>query len=379
MNLTRLVILVFSIAAGAALVQLRAPSKPPAVPKVIEVPPDAPYHGVAIQVHSAAHVENVFIPAIDEIADLGADTVAFSTAVYQEHAGAQDLGILPERTARPEQWAAMFSAARRRGLRIVLMPIVLLDRPRGTEWRGQIKYAGKDQWDTWFKKYRELILGYAALAAGADVEVLMVGSELVSTEDFTERWRDLIRDVRKIYPGKLGYSANWDHYRNIAFWNDLDLIGMTSYHQLADKPGPTLEQLIDAWKPIRKNILDWQATVGKPILFTEVGWASQEGCAVEAWNYYRQDQATAAGREEQRRCYEAFCLTWGQVESVGGAIWWEWTEPRGDDDISYTPKSKPAQTVLRRWFGDRAKVRAEKLAEQRNVKPAAVSVDNEAP
>ena len=339
--------------------------------------PDEPYHGVSIQIHNSADVEKVFIPAIREIADLGADTVAFSSAVYQDHAGSLDLGVIPDRTARPEQWAVMFGLARQLGLRIVLMPIVLLDNPRGTEWRGQIDYANQDQWDTWFKKYRELILSYATLAASAKVEVLMIGSELVSTETFTDRWRNLIRDVRKIYSGKLGYSANWDHYRNIKFWNDLDLIGMTTYHQLADKPGPTVNQLVDAWKPIRKDILEWQATVNKPILFTEVGWASQEGCSVEAWNYYRQDSATPAGLEEQRRCYEAFCKTWRNVPSVGGMIWWEWTQPHGADDIGYTPKGKPAESVLRRWFDERRKARADKLARRRKAKPTTNSAANE--
>jgi hypothetical protein len=94
--------------------------------------------------------------------------------------------------------------------------------------------------------------------------------------------------------------------------------------------------------------------VDLPILFTEAGWCSQEGCSVEAWNYYRQDHATAAGLEEQRRNYQAFVDTWRDDSCVGGIIWWEWTEgPGGPSDFGYTPRSKPAENVLRVLFANK--------------------------
>ena len=40
--------------------------------------------------------------------------------------------------------------------------------------------------------------------------------------------------VRQTFKGKLTYSANWDHYSGIGFWDDLDLIGMNSYWKLGD-------------------------------------------------------------------------------------------------------------------------------------------------
>ena len=57
-----------------------------------------------------------------------------------------------------------------------------------------------------------------------DVEYLSVGTELVSTEKFTEKWRQLIADVRKIYHGEITYSVNWDRYGDVSFWDDLDYI-----------------------------------------------------------------------------------------------------------------------------------------------------------
>jgi len=336
---------------GHHLLQTKA--KPPAGPMRTydPVPTDAPYHGVSYQITHVYDVVNRTREAVSQIADLGADTIMFSVARYQENAGSPGIFNDPERMPTEEQWQEIFQAAHDHNLRIVLMPIVLLSAPRGTEWRGEIR---PPNWEVWFDKYEEYIVHMARIAAAGGVDVMTVGSELVSTEKYDEHWKRLIRNVRKVFPGKLSYSANWDHYRNIEYWADLDLIGMTTYYKLSDEPNPTLELLIKNWKPIREDILEWQKTVGKPILFTEVGWCSQEGASVEAWNYYHKQVATAAGLEEQRRLYAAFMQTWRDVPQVGGVIWWEWTDsPGGKDDYNYTPRGKPAEKELRRWFQER--------------------------
>ena len=360
MNVVRLVIFVSAVGLAAALMQVQgrdaAQRQTPLAPTAPIAPPrGGPYHGVAIQVHHADGAVETNRRLIREIAALGADTVAFSTAAYQDHAGATDLAIDPTRTASPQQWAELMAAARQRGLRRILMPIVLLRNPRGTEWRGIIY---QNDWDAWFERYRKVVLHFARIAAANEIEIFMVGSELVSTVVHTAQWRRVIGEVREIYSGQLGYSANWDVYQKPEFWNDLDLVGMTSYHKLADKPGASVDTLVAAWKPIKNDIMGWQRKIRKPILFTEVGWCSQEGCAVEAWNYYRQEKTPPAGLEEQRRCYEAFCRTWADTPEVGGMIWWEWTSrPGGRTDFGYTPKGKPAETTLRAWFAEQRRIR----------------------
>jgi hypothetical protein len=312
------------------------------------LPDTAPMHGLAWQITHVYEVVEKARRLIPEIAELGADTVMISAAWYQKDAGSPAVYRDDERMPTEAQWRQIFQIAHDQNLRVILMPIVLLSEPRGTEWRGQIK---PPNWDDWFAGYETYIVQMARIAAANGVDMMTVGSELVSTEKYTDHWRHLIRAVRRVYPGRLSYSANWDHYRNIEYWNDLDYIGMTTYHKLSDEDCPTLEALIEAWKPIKERILEWQATIGKPILFTEVGWCSQEGASVEAWNYYRKQEATKAGHEEQRRLYEAFIATWDNVPQVGGVIWWEWTEsPGGPEDYNYTPRNKPAEQVLRRWF-----------------------------
>lgn len=323
------------------------PGYPPA-PRLPLLSPDETYRGLAWPIHHAHGCVEQAGTMLGQIADLGADTVLISNAGYQEHAGSESFKIDPAVTPSNEQWQEIFRIAHANGLRVILMPMILLSDPRGTEWRGVIS---PPSWDDWFEQYRRFLLHFARIAAEGKVEVLMVGSELVSTETYTDHWRQVIREVRKVFPGKLTYSANWDHYKVIEFWDELDLVGMTSYYKLSAKPNPSLESLQRAWEPLKEGLLRWQAKIGKPLLFTEVGWCSQEGASIEPWNYYYHQTATAAGMEEQRRCYRAFIETWKETPQVGGIIWWEWTNtPGGKGDFNYTPKGKTAELELRRWF-----------------------------
>lgn len=312
--------------------------------------PGVEFFGLAIQVDSSHKPVERYGRMIHEIADLGANSVLFSVNGYQENAGSTQVFTRSEKTPDDEQWRKLFAAARQRGLKVLFMPKILLSEPRGDEWRGVIDPG--HGWDEWFEQYGKFVLHYARLAAEGGVDVFVVGSELASTEKHTQRWKKLIAQVRSAFPaGRLTYSANWDHYENIRFWDDLDLLAITSYFKTAEEPEPKIAELVASWKKHKRAILDWQRTIAKPVLFTEVGWCSQEGCSVEPWNYYRRQASSVEGLEEQRRNYEAFIHTWREQDNVAGAIWWEWTPGEGGAaDHGYSPKNKPAQVELYQWF-----------------------------
>ena len=311
-----------------------------------------PFHGIAIQVHNADGGVERYARLLREVAERGADTVLISVNGYQRRVESVLIEIDPARSLSDDELLRLMGIARRAGLRVVLMPKVLLVEPGSTDWRGKIKPT---TWEAWFDQYREFIRHYARVAQQGQAALFSVGSELVSTEKFSEQWEEIIRQVREIYRGPIMYSANWDHYEAIQFWDKVDYLGLTSYYKLADEPGPTIETLRESWERTKRDILDFQARVGKPLLFTEIGWCSQEGCSVEAWNYYRSSTATPAGLEEQRRNYQAFIETWANEPKVGGMIWWEWTDDEGGEtNFGYTPLNKPAERVLRELWQRKA-------------------------
>ncbi len=353
--ITKLVILIGGATAlAAALLWPGQPGRTPPAPasapsqNFADLGP-APLRGLAIQLASGYRPVETYTPLLKEIVELGANTVLLSVAGFMEHATSQSIYLDMRKAPSAEDLKTIIRRGEEMGLNVILMPIVLLRNPRGSEWRGIIE---PPDWEEWWNQYTDFVLWFADIAREAAADGLMVGSELISSEKQTARWVKLIQTVRpRFWCGKLGYSANWDHYRPIEFWDHLDFVGMTSYFTLADKKDPTVEEIVTHWEPIQKDILAWQRRIGRPILFTEVGWCSQEGAAMAPWNYYQNQKATPAGMEEQRRLYEAFIRVWGNTPELLGVIWWEWTtDPGGPDDYGYTPKGKPAEQVLRSWL-----------------------------
>ena len=321
----------------------------PADGEPIAPSPVGQFRGIALQMHNPGDPNHPYEQFIDEIARTGANAVCLAVHAYQEHGGSSSIFIEARKIPSDERLAKLIAHAHKRRLKVIFMPVVLLENPREGEWRGKI--APKD-WSRWWKKYTEYVLHYAQLCQASDVEAFMVGSELLSTESQTKRWRTLIARVRKVYRGLLSYSANWDHYRVPQFWNDLDMVGMTTYYDLTGGERPTLDRLKKAWAPLKKEILNWRATVKKPILFTELGWPNQPTCAQYPWNYYQSEKTDP---QAQANCFEAFFATWTDDRNVVGFLVWEWRkcldrELSPDKDNGYVPYRKPAMKVISRYY-----------------------------
>ena len=325
-----------------------APPPPPELLPVARPGGEPMVCGMSLQLHSGdpAHP---YERCIDQIAGIGANTLCLVVAAYQENASSTSLFLDHRKMPSDQRLAELIDHAHAAGLDVVLMPIILLENPRPTEWRGKIKPT---DWDAWWEDYKDFIVHYARLAQRSDVEVLMIGSELLSTERDETNWRALIGLARYEFDGLLSYSTNWDHYQVPTFWDGLDLIGMTTYFDLTGGDEPTLDRLIEAWKPIRRDILTWQMKVGKPIVFTEVGWPNQTSCAEAPWDYTRNTDHPAP--QWQANCFEAFFRTWGDQPSISGALIWEWKhhpdEEVDETDTSFVPCGKPALGVIERYF-----------------------------
>ena len=226
------------------------------------------------------------------------------------------------------------------------MPIVLLDNPQGNEWRGTIH---PDSWDDWFDSYRDMINQFAWIAAGHGVDVLVVGSELVSSESHLDQWTTTINKVRETYHGNLTYSANWDHYTSIPFWDQLDLFSCNSYYKLGDDAKVTEPDIEGRWRSIQHELLTFGSKIHKPLLFTEVGWCDLANAASAPWDYTQTEEPIDLAL--QNRLYSAYFNVWYGQPGLGGFMMWEWPPAEGGpDDRGYTPQGKPAEQTLRTWL-----------------------------
>lgn len=310
-----------------------------------------PFCAVGMQIQRTDWIER-YKRNIDEIVSLGADTVKLVVDARQENGGSARIYIDLRMSPTVDQLADLIKYAKDRKLRVILMPIVLLDKPRNNEWRGKIApLPDNGGWSEWWNSYRAMLEHFAHVAQNHQVDVLVVGSELVSTEEQIDQWRRTIKAVRKIYKGRLTYSSNWDHYREVKFWDQLDLIGMNSYWKFGEEgsnPRPTVQHIEQEWARIQKDLLKFVRSQGKPLLFLEIGWFSQANVAYEPWDYTKDEPIDL---ELQRRLYEGFFRSWWGKPELGGFSIWEWTPGEGGPkDGGYTPKNKPAEQVLREWL-----------------------------
>ncbi len=102
-----------------------------------------------------------------------------------------------------------------------------------------------------------------------------------------EHWRRLIRDVRGVYEGHLTYAANFDSYLDVAFWPELDVMGINAYFPLREASEPADQRtLVRGWEKVWDEIQGVQSKLGvpsMPVVFTELGYNRRANCTVAPW------------------------------------------------------------------------------------------------
>ena len=116
-------------------------------------------------------------------------------------------------------------------------------------------------------------------------------------------WSELIAAVRAVYGGELTYAANFDQFREVGFWPDLDLLGINAYFPLRLKPRgdaalASLEPEMEAsWRRVLEDVAAFRGEIGAaataapatpaaalPVLFTELGYTARVDSTVEPWS-----------------------------------------------------------------------------------------------
>ena len=303
-----------------------------------------PIRAVGIQVQRTDWIDRYKV-CIDEAAELGADAVKIVVDARQEDGSSNSIYLDLRMTPDPDMLGELFRHAKGKGLKVIFMPIVLVDDPKGDEWRGTLR---PESWQKWFESYRNVLGHFLWIAEGNGVDVFVIGSELLSSERQTREWSKTIAFVRERFTGLITYSSNWDHYENIPFWDQLDLIGMNSYWTLGNNEDASVDEIVRNWEPIKSDLERFVKKQGKPLMFLEVGWCSLDNAAKEPWDYTK---SVPVNVELQKRLWQGFWRTWYGTPWLGGMSVWEW--PPGDggpDDRGYTPENKPAEDVIRDWF-----------------------------
>jgi hypothetical protein len=288
--------------------------------------------------------------ALANLADTGADWISLIVTQYQNNIATTDI-YATAATPTDADLIHVITQAQSMGLKVMLKPHLDLAHDPD-HWRGEIGEGFSEaEWQAWFSSYQAFINHYADLAAAHDVDQFCVGTELTATEGREANWRAVIAEVRDVYSGPLTYAANHGSENDVTWWDAVDYIGVDAYYPLTNKNDPTLAELLAAWQPYVASLANLAATWNKPILFTEIGYRSQDGTNRRPW-----DDLTGAivDLQEQADTYQAAFESVYHQPWLAGMHWWTWrTDPfqGGPCDNGRTPYDKPAEDVLRFWYG----------------------------
>jgi len=268
------------------------------------------------------------------------------------HSRGDSLELANSNRSRLEQLTRIHEA----GFKIFLKPHIWMDTPPEGKWRSHIFQENIEDWKTWSESYSDFILRYAKIAEQAEVEMFCVGTELtrLSTEK-AEYWRELIKEVRSVYSGKITYAANWyQEFEKLEFWDELDFIGIQAYFPVASKTNPSIKEIKEGWIPHIKTIESIHKKYNKAVVFTEIGYKSTEDSAMKPWEWMDSESGKGkqASNDTQSNCYLAFFEEiWPKPWFAGAHLWQlrtDYEERRSSrDKLDFTPLEKPAEEIIR--------------------------------
>jgi len=285
----------------------------------------------------------------------------------QEKVGANFLSIMPYAYVSQEQAQLYFNSkwqwwgerttgaissiamAHANGYQVMLKPQVWI---RHGSFTGHHEYQNENDWKQFEDSYSNFILTFARIADSMQVEVFCIGTEwekfVVNRPHY---WTGLIQKVKEIYSGKLTYAANWDEYKKVPFWNELDYVGVDAYFPLLEDLTPNVEDLNTALIPYKNELKTLSQELNKSILFTEYGYRSRDKTAEKPWEA---DRVGEANLEAQINAYEAFYQTfWNEPFITGGFIWkWfpNYEESGGEKHNGFSPQNKPVEKTIKKYY-----------------------------
>lgn len=302
--------------------------------------------------------------------DYGID--AATSKVYGDYNTAGTTG----NTETLADMTAAIEAAEKDGLSVLVRPLVDFTADASTatltgsdgnvyydtEWRA---YYNPTSISSFFASYTTDVVAEAKAAQAAGAQLFDIGTELdqLAGSAYLSYWTTLISDVRAVFSGKLTYSAiddtdlsPWQYggtnlpagtgnfATQISFWSQLDYVGIDEYAAISDVDeagggaDPTLAQLIAGWEDtptdpttlamtgglsLIKYYEGLAATIGKPLLFTEIGYNSAPDAAYQPFYTSSATYDPAL----QANLYQAFVTAWkaqGNTSLQGVYIWnWE--------------------------------------------------------
>jgi hypothetical protein len=222
--------------------------------------------------------------------------------------------------------------------------------------------ADAADWPRFHDDFTKLVRHYGKLAREENAAIFGIGLEYrAAVREHADAWRAIAKAAKESFGGPITYSANWDDYDQVAWWDAVDLIGIGAYFELlsdglpndathemrakAPLPSPTLSAIVDGWKPIKAALKAFSERFGKPVFFTEVGYTTYVDTAYHPWMW---QSKRAIDPAQQALCYRALFQTFaGEPWWKGACVWRFYTDPAATPDCHYSPQGHEAEQIIK--------------------------------
>ncbi len=231
-------------------------------------------------------------------------------------------------------------------IKVMLKPQIWI--PRGG-FTGHIEMKSEKDWQILEKNYENFILYFAQIAQNETCDLFCIGTELnLFVSKRPEYWRNLIAKIKGIYKGKITYAENWDTYKNVPFYQELDYIGIDAYFPLDSSKTASIKTLEKAWQPIKKDIEALSKKYSKNVIFTEYGYQSRDYTTKEPWNF---SENNSINLEAQSNALHALYSEFWIEDWFAGGFLWKWFDDHenvgGINDNDYTIQNKSAEIIVK--------------------------------
>jgi hypothetical protein len=246
----------------------------------------------------------------------------------------------------------MIEQAKARGLQVLVIPHLWVE---SGGWRGEIDPGSDERWAAYQASYRSFVLAWARDAERAGADALSIGVECKSWSGrFGEYWSSLIAELRATFHGKLTYSANWDEAEDVAFWDQLDWIGVNAFYPLASHDDASDDEYRKGASEALDRLHELSHSVDKPVVLIEIGYTTRKNAAVQPWLWPDDMQNVIVDEREQARALSALAGAAASRDFIRGFYVWRYYANL--DDVSqeavwgFSPHGKLAEPMLERIF-----------------------------
>ncbi|MCH4822133.1 glycoside hydrolase [Gramella lutea] len=310
--------------------------------------PSRKYNGISL----VASRDSLEESQIDRILSVNANVVALMPYAFMGSPEQPELIFDVDRQwfgERAEGIEQAISILQYRKLKIMIKPHIWI---RNGQFTGNLNFSSEKDWLIFEESYRKYMLLYANIAEKHQIEMFCIGTELFNfTNERPEFWKSLMRDVRKVFNGKIVYAENWDKVDKTEIWKETDYIGVDAYFPIHDAASPEKEEIREGWKEHKNMLQELSSKYHKPIIFTEYGYRNIDHSLKKPWKSDR--NYSNINNDLQARAleiiYEEF---WNENWFSGGFLWkWhQYEKAGGTENDRFTPQNKPAENIVKEYY-----------------------------